>query len=43
MENMTPPDNMGGNMMTNGETFSVFTIAKSGNLFVNVCPVVSTK
>ncbi len=44
MENMTPPDNrggmMGGNMMTNGETSAIFTIAKGGNLFANVCAVV---
>ena len=39
MENMTPPDNMGGNMMTNDETSSIFIIAKGGNLFANVCPV----
>ena len=43
IENMTPPDNVGGNMMTNGETAAIFTIAKGGNLFANVCPVVSTK
>ena len=43
MENMTPTDKMGGNMMTHSETSAKFTIAKSGNLFVNVCPVVATK
>jgi hypothetical protein len=43
MENMTPPDNMGGmmgdNMMPNGETSTTFTLAKGGNQFANVCPV----
>ncbi len=43
MENMTPPDNMGGmmgdNMMPNGEISTTFTLAKGGNQFANVCPV----
>ena len=47
MENMTPPDNMGGmmggNMMPNGETSTTFALAKGGNQFANVCLVVSTK
>lgn len=47
MENMTPPDNMGGmmggNVMTNGETSTTFSIEKGGNQFANVCPVESSK
>lgn len=47
MENMTPPDNMGGmpgrNMMPSGETSTTFTIVKGGNQFANVSPVESSK
>ena len=43
MENMAPPDHMANNMMPNGETSTIFTIVKGGNLFADVCPVVSTK
>ena len=38
----TPPENgggmLGGNMMTNGETSTTFTITKGGNQFVNIGP-----
>jgi len=37
-ENMTPPNNMGGNTMPSGEITTVFTIVKGANQFANVCP-----
>ncbi len=45
MENMTPPDNMGGmmegNMMPKGEASTTFTIVNGGNQFANICPIAS--
>ena len=47
IENMTPPDNvggmMGGNKMTNGEMSTTFILATGGNQFVNVSPAESSK
>lgn len=37
-ENMTPPNNTGGNTMPNGETTTTFTIVKGANQFANVGP-----
>ena len=37
MENMTPPNGMGG-MMPTGETSTTFTIVNGGNQFANVSP-----
>ena len=48
MENMTPPNNMGGGMgmmggfMANGETSTTFTIVDGGNHFSNVSPIATT-
>ena len=48
MENMTPPNNMGGGMgmlggfMANGETSTTFTIVDGGNQFSNVSPIATT-
>ena len=47
MENMTPPDNMGGgmgigNMMMGGEASTIFTMVKGGNQFSNVGPIATT-
>ncbi len=49
MQNMTPPNGMGGgmnmmggNMMGNGNNSTTFTIVKGGNQFSNVSPIAAT-